>query len=77
MRYTTATVVVAGVAIVSLVAAVTFLTYHGSVNGQAAMTFLSGISTACLAVFAVSHGGTNTAKNIARATGKPVGEEKV
>lgn len=76
MKSVTATVIIAGIVIVSLVGAVTFLTYHGSVDGQAAMTFLSGISTACLAVFAVSHGGTNTAKNIARATGKPVGDEK-
>lgn len=58
--------VVAGVVSIALIAAVAVLTWHGSIDGQAAVSFFSGIGVGGLAVGVHAAGvksGVNAAMN--------------
>lgn len=57
--------IIAGVVSIVLIAAVAVLTWHGSINGEAAMTFFGGLAGVGTAA-GVGHVATKTGANAAR-----------
>lgn len=59
------TAIIAGAVSLALIGVVGFLAYHGTVDGQAAMTFFSGISGVGIAA-GVGHVATKTGARAAK-----------